>query len=68
MNTAQLLKAYRLERQITQRQLAEAVGVDPITVSRWERGATTPSDLCRVKVARVLGVHPNSLLPVEVSS
>jgi transcriptional regulator with XRE-family HTH domain len=28
---------------MTQRQLAEKLGVESITVSRWERGVTTPS-------------------------
>lgn len=65
MNTATLIKTYRLEHQLTQKELAEQIDVDAITVSRWERGATTPSDLYRVRVARVLGIHPNDLLPNE---
>jgi transcriptional regulator with XRE-family HTH domain len=28
---------------MTQKQLAEALGVEAITVSRWERGVTSPS-------------------------
>ena len=28
---------------LTQRQLAESLGVEAITVSRWERGVTVPS-------------------------
>lgn len=32
----------RISLQMTQRQFAELVGVDPITVSRWERGVTKP--------------------------
>lgn len=28
---------------LTQKQLAEALGVESITVSRWERGVTSPS-------------------------
>lgn len=62
MNTAQRIKQLRLEKlHVTQRQLADKLGVDPISVSRWERG-TPPSDLNRVMLARVFGVHPNDLL------
>ncbi len=37
------LRAARLSGGLTQKQLAEALGVESITVSRWERGVTTPS-------------------------
>ena len=37
------LRTARRSAGLTQRQLAEALGVESITVSRWERGVTTPS-------------------------
>jgi transcriptional regulator with XRE-family HTH domain len=37
------VRTARRSAGLTQRQLAEAVGVDAITISRWERGVTTPS-------------------------
>jgi transcriptional regulator with XRE-family HTH domain len=37
------LRTARRSAGLTQRQLAEAIGVESITVSRWERGVTTPS-------------------------
>jgi len=36
------IKAARAERGWKQKHLAAEVSVEPITVSRWERGATTP--------------------------
>lgn len=36
------IKKYRLKRDLTQEQLAEAFGVSPQAVSRWENGATYP--------------------------
>jgi transcriptional regulator with XRE-family HTH domain len=37
------LRTARRSAGLTQKQLAEALGVEAITVSRWERGVTTPS-------------------------
>lgn len=37
------LRIARRSVALTQKQLAEKIGVEAITVSRWERGATTPS-------------------------
>ena len=37
------LRSARRAVGLTQKQLAHALGVEPITVSRWERGVTTPS-------------------------
>jgi transcriptional regulator with XRE-family HTH domain len=36
------IRAARTERGWKQKHLASKVEVEPITVSRWERGATTP--------------------------
>lgn len=61
MTTAERIKKARLQLGLTQRQLALKVGVDQMTVSKWERG-TPPSDLNRVKLAEAVGVHPNWFL------
>jgi transcriptional regulator with XRE-family HTH domain len=37
------LRTARRSAGLTQRQLGEQLGVESITVSRWERGVTTPS-------------------------
>ena len=63
MNAATRIKQLRLEKlALKQRELADRLGVQPITVSRWERGATRPSDLHRVLLARIAGGHPNDFL------
>ena len=37
------LRTARRSAGLTQKELAEQLGVESITVSRWERGVTTPS-------------------------
>lgn len=58
---AEVIRDRRLNRQkpLKQRELADKIGVDPITISRWERDVTSPSDIHRVLLARALGGHPS---------
>lgn len=65
---ARLIKDRRLEQPWTQRQLASKLGIDPITISRWERGQTTPSDVHRVLLSRILGGHPADYLDGEAAA
>ena len=50
------LKAARKESGLTQRQLADALGVDAISVSRWERGAARPGDATVMRLCDHFGV------------
>jgi transcriptional regulator with XRE-family HTH domain len=57
------LKAARLAAGLTQKRLAEMVGVSQPTLGSWER-ATRPCSLTDfLAIADALGVHPESLLP-----
>ena len=40
--TGALIRALRQNKQLTQRQLAAAIGVSDKAVSKWERGCGTP--------------------------
>jgi transcriptional regulator with XRE-family HTH domain len=49
------VRTARRRAELTQKELAQALGVEPITVSRWERGVTTPSLPRLERTARVTG-------------
>lgn len=50
-----LMKA-RAELGITQAELAEAVGVAPVTVNSWEKGTRFPRPKNVLALSRVLGM------------
>jgi transcriptional regulator with XRE-family HTH domain len=44
----------RQRRGLTQRQLGDALGVDTMQISRWERGAHRPSAMHETRLAVLL--------------
>lgn len=58
------IKKYRTQKQITQEQLANQIGVTTQGVSRWERGGTPDAELLP-KLAEVLGVSIDALFGRE---
>lgn len=59
------LKRLRLAKQLTQEQTAEALGVSPQAISRWECGATLPDVLRLPEIARLYGVTTDDLYQEE---
>lgn len=60
------LRATRRQKDITQAQLADEVGIDVTTISDIERGKNqNPSWETVVRLARALDVPPEELFPVE---
>jgi transcriptional regulator with XRE-family HTH domain len=51
------LKRYRQEMGLSQEDLAEMLGVDVTTVSRWERGFSLPSGETYVRVSNIIRPH-----------
>ena len=51
------LRQYRLERQLTQEQLAEKLGVAFLTLNRWLRGHAQPSELHRYRIEKLLKIR-----------
>ena len=48
------LKIYRLENKLTQKQLAEKLGVTFVTVNRWFNGKTKPSEIQHYHINKLL--------------
>jgi transcriptional regulator with XRE-family HTH domain len=58
----QRIKKERLERGMTQRELAVAVGITVPYMSKIEAGKETPTDKKIVKLAEILGLNPDELI------
>lgn len=58
MTIAERIKKARGARDLTQRDLAEAVGVSPQAVQQWEKGGTSPRGTRLEKLGAALGVSP----------
>lgn len=48
------LKAYRMLKGLTQRELAQELGVDPTTVMKWETGKSKPMPEAQERVEKIL--------------
>ena len=65
MNLAENIRQARLSRGLTQRTLAEALGVSDRAVSRWETGAATPDVTLLCRLALTLHTSADALLGVD---
>lgn len=63
-----LIRALRLEKKMTQRQLAESLRVSDKAVSKWERGLGLPDVSLLTSVAGALGVDVETLLSGELDT
>ncbi len=54
----QQLETYRLDRRITQAQLAKMLGVKVVTVSRWFNGHTQPRKMQEHHIRKLLKQAP----------
>ena len=68
MAFADNLRRARLERFLSQAELARRAGVHPLTVTRLENGTTAPSTRTLRALAEALSVEPGDLAtPREVA-
>ena len=69
MNVGELIKTKRQALGITQKQIAEYVGVSEGTVSRWESGNIGNMRRDRIaKLAEILHVSPTAIMGVDEDS
>lgn len=61
------IREVRKERDMTQEQLAEAVGVGTTHISHIENGHTIPSVQVLIDIINVLGCSADKLLCIEVA-
>ncbi len=62
MTLSELLKDRRRKRFLTQKALADQVGVTLNTVQRWEMGMSVPFAKQQQKLVEVLNLEPEELL------
>ena len=55
----------RKEKEMTQKQLADRVGVSDKTISKWETGRGIPDTAIMSELCKVLGISINELLSGE---
>jgi transcriptional regulator with XRE-family HTH domain len=50
------LRKFRKEKKLTQKRLAQILGINVISIVRWERGYSSPSADLIPKIARALEI------------
>ena len=58
------LKRIRLEKGMTQRQLADMIMISVPNISRWENGETYPQIIWVYVISKALNVQPEDLVKV----
>lgn len=62
------LKAVLAEQDKTSKWLAEQLGKDPATVSKWCTNVSQPSLVMMMRIAKLLNVEMNDLVRLEAMS
>lgn len=61
------IRKYREARKLSQKELAELIGVSNGRVSNWEQGLNRPDADMLADICRALNVSPSELLNVHLS-
>ena len=66
-NTGKLIAELRHEKKLTQKEVAEALGVCPKTVSKWETGRGFPDTSLIPELSNLLNIDISMLIDGEFS-
>ena len=59
--SAEFLREQRIKLCLSQEALAEAVGVSPRSVNRWEQGRASPQPAYRLRLAQLFGIDSGAI-------
>ncbi len=62
MQIGEVIRKYRIAKNMTQEEMAERLGVTAPAVNKWENGKTLPDISLLAPIARLLGTTPDTLL------
>lgn len=62
MQIGQIIRKYRKDRNMTQEEMANRLGVTAPAVNKWENGASFPDITLLAPIARLLGISTDELL------
>lgn len=65
--TGRLIRSLRLERKLTQKEIADALGISNKTVSKWECGLGCPDLELWPELSVILGVDMGQLMEGEIT-
>lgn len=64
-NIGEFIQQLRKEKGLTQKELAEQIGMSDKTISKWENGNSVPDTSMLVPLCKVLDISVNELLSCE---
>lgn len=64
-STSEVLYEFRTRNGWTQEEVAEAIGVDRVTYTRYENGTRTPNAVAVIKLSHLFKISPEMLLVMD---
>ena len=65
MTIGEKIRYYRKKHELTQQQLADASGIHPVSIRKYETNKMTPQPKQLKKIAKALGINYVALLSIE---